>query len=65
MYVCPFCKKTYEEEDKVAKCLMDCWRKTNPVHDSKNAPRSEDRVERQCDEDVLSFFENINKGEIE
>jgi hypothetical protein len=63
MFICPVCKKQYEKDQDVAKCFLKCWKEQNPVHKSKNAPKSEDKIERQCEESVLNFFEKFNKGE--
>lgn len=62
MFVCPICKKQYKEKEKVAKCFLKCWKDTHGEVKSKNAPRSEDKITRQCDSEVFNFFEKIQKG---
>lgn len=62
MFVCPVCKKQFKTEAAVAKCFMKCWKEQNPNHKSKEAPRSNDIVERQESEDTTEFFESFLKG---
>lgn len=61
-YLCPICKKEYKEEEKVAKCFLKCWKDTHGEVKSKNAPRSEDKITRQCGSEVFDFFEKIQRG---
>lgn len=57
MYICPICSKEFEEEDRIVKHLLSCWREHNPNHKSKNAPRSEDTETRNINNDMQAFFE--------
>lgn len=61
MYVCPICNKEYPTEEAVAKCFLQCWKENNPIHKSKNAPRTEDRVERQCTQEIEDFFKGLEE----
>lgn len=61
MYICPVCNKEYQTEEAVAKCFLQCWKENNPEHKSKNAPRTEDRVERQCTQEIENFFKDLQE----
>ena len=62
MYICSICNKTFDSEESIAKHSLKCWREKNPNHKSTPAPRSADIVERTINNDVLSFFSSIQKG---
>jgi len=57
MYVCPTCSKKFEEEEKLVKHFLSCWKQNNPNHISKEAPHSEDVETRDINEDMKKFFE--------
>ena len=59
MYICPVCKKEYEQEALVVKCYLKCWKEKYPIYKPNNAPRSEDRVERQCTSEIEDFFRKL------
>ena len=63
MYICPICKKAYQSDTIVAKCFMRCWKEQNPNHKSKEAPRSDDIINRQCNNEMINFFSQFQKGE--
>ena len=61
MYICPICNKEFEKEESITKHSLQCWRKHNPGHKSKPAPR--DTITRQeMNEDVVNFFASFKKG---
>ena len=56
MYICPTCNKQFNNEEAVAKHSLKCWKEHNPNHRSKEAPHSENIIERKIDSNVLNFF---------
>lgn len=56
MFICPICNKEYKTDAAVAKCFLRCWKEQNPYHKSKEAPRSEDIVRRNENQNVNNFF---------
>ena len=61
MYICPICNRKFKSEDDIAKHSLQCWREKNPFYQSKPAPRSEDIVERQINDEVFDFFSSLEK----
>lgn len=61
MYICPTCQKKFDEEDRLVKHLLSCWKEQHPSHVSKSAPRGEDKETRQVSDDIMNFF-NSFKG---
>lgn len=61
MYVCPICNAEFNVEAHAAKHLLECWKRENPFHKSKEAPRSEDIESRQVSNEVDSFFTMLCK----
>lgn len=59
MYICPTCNKKFEYEDDIAKHSLKCWKEHNPNHRSKEAPHSDDIIERQMNNDILNFFKGF------
>ena len=59
MFICPTCGKQFEMEDALVKHMSKCWRKKNPNHKSKPAPRSEDINTREDNQDILDFFNSF------
>lgn len=57
MYICPTCKKQFDNPEDVAKHSLKCWREHNPNHKSKSAPHSEDVMTRNID--LFKFFEGF------
>lgn len=57
MYICPSCSKRFKQEDIFTKHFLSCWKKNNPNHKSKDAPRGEDVETRNMNEDMKAFFE--------
>ena len=47
MIICPTCQKHFEKEEDIAKHFLGCWKRQNPNHISKEAPRSEDITKRE------------------
>lgn len=60
MYICPICHRAFNLEEDIAKHSLKCWREHNPNHKSKEAPHSEDIVERQMNNDILNFFGGLS-----
>lgn len=61
MYICPTCQKSFESEEIIQKHFLNCWKEQHPYHQSNPAPHSEDIVNKQIDDGVLDFFENLRK----
>ena len=61
MYICPICKKQFDNEEQVTKHSLPCWKEHNPNHKSKSASRSEDITKREISDDVLSFFTSLQE----
>lgn len=61
MYICPTCKKSFDTEEKIQKHFLICWKEQHPYHKSKPAPHSPDIVEKQIDDNVLNFFQNLKE----
>jgi len=57
MYICPICNRQFDEEEKIAKHSLKCWREHNPYHQSTPASRSENITERKVSNDIANFFE--------
>ena len=49
MYVCPTCSK------------LKCWKEIHPYHKSKDAPRSENIITREVSNDIMDFFNSLEK----
>lgn len=61
MYICPICRKGFEDKELIAKHSLRCWRIHNPNHESKPAPCKGNITERQMNEDVSNFFASFRK----
>ena len=59
MYVCPICKKEFEDESRVAKHSLICWKSLHPNHISKSAPQGETIETRSITEDIEKFFKGF------
>lgn len=59
MYICPICKREFESEDSIRKHFLNCWKEQHPYYQSTPAPRSEDIVEVQANDNVLAFFTRL------
>jgi len=62
MFICPTCGKEFNTEELIQKHFLACWKEQHPYHKSKDAPRSEDIVTREINDDIINFFERINDG---
>ena len=61
MYICPVCKRHFDNEEHVAKHSLPCWKEHNPNHKSKSAPRGEDITKREVSDDALDFFASLQE----
>ena len=61
MYICPTCQRSFDNAEDIAKHSLKCWKEHNPNHRSKEAPHSEDVVERQMNDNILSFFKELQQ----
>ena len=61
MFICPTCEEEFNSELAMRNHFLKCWKEKHPFHQSKSAPRSEDIVTREVNEDITSFFERLNK----
>ena len=62
MYICPTCNKEFDTEIAITQHSLKCWREHNPNHKSKPAPRSENIVNREINDDVINFFKGISNA---
>ena len=63
MYICPTCGREYESNEMVAKHFLTCWKEKNNCPPPKEAPRSEDIVTRQVNNEMANFFAAFQKGD--
>lgn len=61
MFICPTCAKEFNTEDVIQKHFLACWKEQHPYHKSKPAPRSENIITREISNDVINFFNSLNK----
>lgn len=62
MYICPVCNEKYfSTEDAVRKHYLSCWKRHNPSHQSKSAPRNEQIVSYDMNDDILEFFNSFKE----
>lgn len=61
MYICPTCKRKFEDAETIAKHSLRCWREKNPYHRSKPAPQSEDITYKNVSEDIMNFFASFEE----
>lgn len=59
MYICPTCNQSFKTEDIIVKHYLKCWKEEHPYHISKEAPRSEDKITRVVNNDIMKFFKNL------
>ena len=59
MYICPTCGREFREEVLIQKHFLSCWKEKNPYHQSKPAPRSEDIVSRDINDEITDFFNSF------
>lgn len=60
MYICPICSKEFPTEEQVVKHCLSCWKESNPVHESKQALRTES-VTRKASNDIMNFFASYER----
>ena len=61
MFICPTCVREFKTEELIQKHFLSCWKEHHSCHKSKDAPRSEDIVTREVNEDVLNFFNSFSE----
>lgn len=61
MWICPTCNRKFEIELEITKHSLGCWKKHNPNHKSKPAPRSENITTREVKSDIMDFLSNLKK----
>ena len=61
MYICPTCQGAFPTEEHIRRHMLRCWYLHNPNYKSKPAPRSEDIITREVDNNITDFFNNIAK----
>jgi hypothetical protein len=61
IYICPTCGREFHKKELIQKHFLKCWQEQHPYHKSKSAPKGEDIVTREVNNDVMNFFERINK----
>lgn len=62
MYFCPVCNKGLKTEDAVRDHFLQCWKEVHPFHKSKSAPRGEDIMTRENNEDIVNFLGGLANG---
>ena len=60
MFVCPTCGEEFNKEENIRTHFLQCWNEKHPYHKSKDASRSEDKVTRVVNEDIMNFFKGLN-----
>ena len=61
MYICTTCHKKFQEEKKLTKHFLSCWKEQHPFHQSKPAPKGEDIEIRKVNEDIMNFFNSFKE----
>lgn len=62
IYVCPVCNEaTFSAEDKMRRHYLSCWKIRNPSYRSKSAPRDEQVVFYNMNNDLSDFFNSFLK----
>lgn len=61
MFICPTCGKEFNTEQLIQKHFLACWKEQHPFHQSKSAPHSKNITTREVSEDIMNFFERLNK----
>ena len=61
MFICPICNKEFNTQEQIRNHFLSCWQEQHPYHKSKPAPRSEDIITREVSDDVINFFNSLNK----
>lgn len=59
-FICPTCQRKFNEEEKLVKHFLTCWKNQHPNHQSKDAPRSENIETREVNDDIMNFFNSFN-----
>lgn len=62
MYICPICKREFNDSTAVAKHSLACWKAANPNQKSTPAPHVEE-TSREASADILDFFSSFKKGD--
>ena len=62
MYICPTCFREFRTEEKIRKHFLACWKEQHSHHESASAPRGEDIEIKSGNENVLTFFEILQRG---
>ena len=65
IYVCPTCGKELNNEEEIATHFLKCWKEQNSHHKSKPAPRSENIVTTEVNEDIMKFFTTLQEENYE
>ena len=52
MYICPTCHRRFQEEQKLTKHFLSCWKEQHPFHQSKPAPKGKD---------IMNFFNSFKE----
>lgn len=61
MYICPTCHRRFQEEQKLTKHFLSCWKEQHPFHQSKPAPKGKDIETRKVNEDIMNFFNSFKE----
>ena len=61
MYICPTCNKEIDKEEIVVQHYLKCWKEKIPHHQVKSAPRSADINTREVNDDVINFFNSLQR----
>lgn len=59
MYVCPACKRGFQDEDMLKKHFLSCWKEQHPNHVSNEAPHSAAIETRNVTDDIMNFFNSF------
>ena len=61
-YICPICGREFEKDTNVSQHFLKCWKRENPHHKSKPAPRSKDIDVKEMSDDIKEFFNSFGAG---
>lgn len=59
MFICPTCNREFDDENKIVKHFLACWKEQHPNHISKEAPRGENVTTRKVNNDIMDFFNSF------
>lgn len=59
IYICPTCNEEFKTEEAIRHHFLLCWKEYHPYYKSKEAPRSQDIITKEVNEDIANFFNSF------